>query len=104
MPHVITRACIGTCDTACVDLCPVDCIAGPVPLPELRTLAPSQRVQRFPSIQLFIDPAECVDCGACLPECPAEAIEASADLAPDDPDRRRNAAFFEREPSLRVSR
>ena len=55
MPYVITEACIGTKDRACVDVCPVDCIyEGPD--------------------QLFIHPDECIDCGACEPECPVEAI------------------------------
>ena len=55
MPYVITEACIGTKDRACVDVCPVDCIyEGPD--------------------QLFIHPDECIDCGACVPACPVEAI------------------------------
>src|SRR5215212_5147218 len=55
MPYVITEACIGTKDKACVDVCPVDCIyEGPE--------------------QLFIHPDECIDCGACEPECPVTAI------------------------------
>ena len=55
MPYVITEACINTKDRACVDVCPVDCIyEGPD--------------------QLYIHPDECIDCGACEPECPVEAI------------------------------
>ena len=55
MPYVITEACIGTKDKACVDVCPVDCIY--------------EGEQ-----QLYIHPDECIDCGACEPECPVEAI------------------------------
>ena len=29
MPYTITEPCVSTCDTACVDVCPVDCIHGP---------------------------------------------------------------------------
>jgi hypothetical protein len=36
MAYVITEPCVGTCDTACVNPCPVDCIHGPLPLDELR--------------------------------------------------------------------
>jgi NAD-dependent dihydropyrimidine dehydrogenase PreA subunit len=55
MPYVITEACINTKDKACVDVCPVDCIyEGPE--------------------QLYINPDECIDCGACVPACPVEAI------------------------------
>ena len=55
MPYVITEACISVKDKSCVDVCPVDCIyEGPD--------------------QLFIHPDECIDCGACVPACPVEAI------------------------------
>jgi len=63
MPYVITEACIGTKDRACVDVCPVDCIyEGPD--------------------QLFIHPDECIDCGACVPACPVSAIYDSPDATP----------------------
>jgi len=55
----------------------------------------AERGQRFPTVQLFVDPDECIDCGACLPECPAEAIYAEHDV-PDKhrEDIARNASFF----------
>jgi NAD-dependent dihydropyrimidine dehydrogenase PreA subunit len=95
MPYVITQKCVGTCDTACVDVCPCDCIIGPVPLDQLRQVPAAERGRRFPGIQMFVDPDECIDCGACEPECPVSAIylddavpaEHHADIA-------RNAAFF----------
>src|SRR5919107_1670733 len=61
MPYVITEACIGTKDKACVDVCPVDCIY--------------EGEQ-----QLFIHPDECIDCGACEPECPVTAIFPEEDV------------------------
>ena len=63
MTFVIAEPCIGEKDTACVDACPVDCIH------------PRADEEGFEAIeQLYIDPAECIDCGACVPECPVEAI------------------------------
>jgi ferredoxin len=62
--YVITEACIGTKNTACVQACPVDCIydAGD---------------------HFVINPAECIDCSMCMPECPVEAIY-PGDEVPDD--------------------
>jgi len=57
--YTICEPCIGTKDTACVDVCPVDCI---------------HEAEDGSSIQLFIDPDVCIDCGACVPACPVEAI------------------------------
>src|SRR6185369_5017519 len=55
MTYVIGEPCIDVTDRSCVDVCPVDCI---------------HEVGRM----LVIDPDECIDCGACEPECPVEAI------------------------------
>ncbi len=55
MTYVIGEPCIDVKDRSCVDVCPVDCI---------------HEVGRM----LVIDPEECIDCGACEPECPVEAI------------------------------
>lgn len=96
MAYVITQKCAGTCDTACVDACPCDCIAGPLPLAELRAVLPHERGARFPGMQMFIDPGECIDCGACVAECPVAAIYMEDDVpAEHRADIARNAAFFE---------
>jgi len=63
MTYVIAEPCIGTKDTACVDVCPVDCI-------HPRKDEPSFEAET----QLYINPAECIDCGACVPVCPVTAI------------------------------
>ena len=55
MTYIIAEPCIDIKDLSCVDVCPVDCI------------------HVFDRI-LIIDPEECIDCGACEPECPVEAI------------------------------
>jgi ferredoxin len=61
--YVIAEPCIGTKDTACVDVCPVDCIH------------PTKNEALYEAIeQLYIHPEECIDCGACVPACPVEAI------------------------------
>ena len=71
MPFVITDPCIGTKDTACVDVCPVDCIHPRKDEPEFES-----------SPMLFIHPDECIDCGACVPACPVTAIYDSVDSTP----------------------
>ncbi len=55
MTYVIAQPCVDLKDRACVDECPVDCI---------------YEGKRM----LYIQPDECVDCGACEPVCPVEAI------------------------------
>lgn len=67
MTYVITDPCIGTVDKSCVDVCPVDCIHF------------EEGVDR----KLYIDPVECIDCGACEPACPVTAIFAEDDV-PDN--------------------
>ena len=97
MPYVITESCAGTCDTACVDVCPKDCIQGPVALEQIRLVARADRPHALPGLQLYIDPEDCIDCGACVPECPADAIfEASEVPARSLPSIAANAAFFRR--------
>jgi ferredoxin len=63
MPFIITDPCIETKDTACVDVCPVDCIH------------PRKDEAEFAqATMLYIHPEECIDCGACEPVCPVKAI------------------------------
>jgi ferredoxin len=63
MAHVITEPCIGTKDTACVEVCPVDCIH------------PTKKEGEYGAQQqLYIDPDTCIDCGLCVDECPVQAI------------------------------
>jgi ferredoxin len=69
MAYVIAEPCIGTKDTACVDMCPVDCIH------------PRKDEEPFAAApQLYIDPGVCICCAACVPVCPVSAIYAEEDL------------------------
>jgi ferredoxin len=75
MAYVIAEPCIGVKDTACVDACPVDCIH-----PKKDTVYEDARPGLNDVEQLYIDPVECIDCGACVPVCPVTAIFALDDL------------------------
>ncbi len=66
MTYVISETCVDVKDKSCVEVCPVDCIHG----------ADEDRM-------LYIDPDECIDCGACVDPCPVEAIYAEDDVPPD---------------------
>jgi len=71
MTYVITEPCIGTKDSSCVEVCPVDCIH---PTPE----EPSYEAVEM----LYIDPEECIDCDACVEACPVDAIFAEDQVPP----------------------
>ena len=63
MSYVIAEPCIDIKDTACVEVCPVDCIH------------PKKDAAEFAGVKkLYIDPETCIDCGACVPVCPVHAI------------------------------
>lgn len=73
MAYIITGPCINTKDTACVNVCPVDGIH------------PTKSESDYEKVeQLYVDPDTCIDCGACVPECPVSAIFAEADLKDED--------------------
>jgi NAD-dependent dihydropyrimidine dehydrogenase PreA subunit len=63
LAYTIAEPCIGVKDASCVEVCPVDCIH------------PGQNEPGFQETdQLYIDPNECIDCGACEEACPVTAI------------------------------
>ena len=89
MTFVITEACIGVKDRSCVDVCPVDCIHDE-----------SDEVD----VMLYIDPDECIDCGACEPECPVTAIFPEDSLpAESAPYTELNARWFKDKASARAT-
>jgi NAD-dependent dihydropyrimidine dehydrogenase PreA subunit len=67
MPYVIAGPCIDVMDKSCIEECPVDCI---------------YEGDR----KLYINPKECIDCGACEPVCPVEAISQDRRVGDDDMD------------------
>ncbi|MEZ0353712.1 indolepyruvate ferredoxin oxidoreductase subunit alpha [Mycobacterium sp. pR1184] len=73
MPYVIGPTCIEELNGSCVDACPVDCI---------------YEGER----RRYIQPDECIECGACLPVCPVDAITSRADAQPEWIED--NAKFF----------
>ncbi len=73
MTWVITRLCRDCVDKSCVDVCPVECIY------EYK----GDDREAFPN-QLYIQPEECIDCGACEPACPVSAIYAEDDVPEEE--------------------
>ena len=67
MTYIITAPCIDVQDQACVEVCPVDCI----------------HFDEGEDRMLFINPDDCIDCGACEPACPVTAIFAEDDVPGD---------------------
>ena len=67
MPYIITSACIDVADQSCVAECPVDCIY-------------------VGDRKLYINPKECIDCGACEPVCPVEAIHQDREVPDEEED------------------
>ena len=77
MTYVIAEPCVDLKDKACIDECPVDCIYEG-------------------GRMLYIQPDECVDCGACEPVCPVEAIYYEDDVPGQWKDYyKANVDFFE---------
>lgn len=64
MAYIVTENCKDCMFTDCVEVCPVDCFYGDASM-------------------IYIHPDECIDCGACEPACPVEAIFPEEDVADD---------------------
>ncbi|MEO6205792.1 MAG: ferredoxin [Mycobacteriales bacterium] len=76
MTFVITNTCLDLKDMSCIEECPVDCIYEG-------------------GRKLYIHPVECIDCGACEPVCPVDAIYPDRQLPADQVgDKADNALFF----------
>ncbi len=67
MTYTIAEPCVDVMDQACVSVCPVDCI----------------KFEEGVDRTLYIDPNECIDCGACEPECPVNAIFPEDSVPPE---------------------
>jgi NAD-dependent dihydropyrimidine dehydrogenase PreA subunit len=79
--YIIGQPCVSTCDTACVAVCPVDCINGPIDIDGIGEEVQGMTKEELEGKMLYINPEECIDCGACLPECPVDAIYDSEEEA-----------------------
>ena len=96
MTYIIAEPCVSTCDTACVEVCPVDCIHGPIDIDgsgaEVATL------DSIEGLQLYINPDECIHCDACIPAFPPDAIYEDEDYCIEgegnDESVKKNYAFF----------
>jgi ferredoxin len=73
---------VGTCDTTCVDVCPMDCIHGPIRIEQIRSIPTNVRHERLPTLQLFINPEKCISCGACAPVAPRKPSTSRAKYHP----------------------
>ena len=88
MTYVIAEPCVDVKNKSCVDVCPVTCI-----------YIEDETADRL----LYINPDECIDCGACEPECPVDAIfELSALPADQSEYADLNAKWFEDKEAVRT--
>jgi ferredoxin len=88
MAYVIAEPCIGTKDTSCADVCPVDCIH-----------PAAGEANHEQATMLYIDPAECIDCDACVEACPVDATMSEDDVpAQFEIFKEINKAYFEQGP------
>ena len=98
MSYIIGKPCVSVCDTVCVDVCPVYCIHGPIDMEGMGSEVTEMSKEQLKDKQLFINPEECILCGACLPECPVDAIyedeEESISVEGDDEYVKKNYEFF----------
>jgi NAD-dependent dihydropyrimidine dehydrogenase PreA subunit len=84
MAHVITDSCQK--DMLCLDSCPSEAIRPTKDEPAYETVT-----------QLYINPEECMDCGACISECPTNSIFAAEELPADKAEfAEKNAAYFQK--------
>ena len=76
MAYVITGSCVDVLDKSCMEACPVDCIYEG-------------------ARKMYVHPDECIDCGACEPECPVDAIAYEDQVEPGQQQHvADNSAFF----------
>ena len=74
MSFIIGNKCVGCVDGSCLKVCPIDCIHGPIYTDGMGKELEDVRKNGVEGMQLYIDPSECINCGACVPECPVDAI------------------------------
>lgn len=97
MSYIIGNKCVSVCDAVCTKVCPVDCIHGPIQNTNNGNEVKNMSLEELQGLQLYINPDECIDCGACLPECPVSAIYPSEEWAEKENDLKsvqKNYEFF----------
>ena len=73
MTYVVTKMCLGTKDRSCVEVCPVDCFYN-IKKKKYNDKFGVTLSAGVEEGMLMIHPDQCINCGACEPECPTEAI------------------------------
>ena len=97
MSYIIGNKCVSVCDTSCVKVCPVDAIHGPKSNKDLGKEVATMTKEELVGMQLYINPNDCIDCGACLFECPVQAIykdEEEAIFCKEEESVHKNYEFF----------
>lgn len=97
MSYIIGNPCVSCIDASCVRVCPVDCIHGPIKTDDSARDAFNLTDEEKQGKQLYINPDDCIKCGACVPECPVDAIyrtEEEAIRAGDEISVHKNYEFF----------
>jgi len=97
MSFIIGKSCEGCIDGACVTVCPVDCIHGPISTTNMGVGVGELTEEEKIGKQLYINPIDCIKCGACVPECPVDAIYSSEKQAiqlNDEPSIEKNYGHF----------
>lgn len=97
MSFIIGNKCVDCLDTSCVSVCPIDCIHGPIYTDRMGWEVSQMSDDEKKGKQLYINPDECINCGACVPECPVDAIysdEKEAISLGDELSVHKNYEFF----------
>ena len=67
MSFIIGNKCVDCLDTSCVSVCPIDCIHGPIYTDRMGWEVSQMSDEDKKGKQLYINPSECINCGACVP-------------------------------------
>ena len=84
MSYIIGSKCVSCIDGSCLKVCPVDCINGPIDVKGMGKESIGMTEEEKVGKQLYINPDVCIDCGACVPECPVDAIHLTEEWAIKD--------------------
>lgn len=97
MSYIIGKNCVGCVDGGCLKVCIVNCIHGPIDPNGMSLELEGMTPEELAGKQLYINPKTCINCAACIPECPVDAIYKSEKQAigwGDEESVHKNYAFF----------